>query len=275
MIEALSGFFGMIIRFIYQLVGNNYLVSILLFTIFTKLILFPLNLGQAKSTEELKKIAPEDQKIREKYKNNKEKQSEELMKLYGEHKINPIGGCLPMLIQFPIILAMLWIVRMPLTYITQTPAEEIKTYTQEVLNKEEVSAAEIKDNELIVAKEKGLINLNAGLNFNLGDVPSNVFSKNEAKKAHPVSLLIPILTFIFAVIQNKVMQKTSAMTDEQKEMQKSMNIMMPLLSTSIAYTMPIALGIYWLFGNILQIIQQYIIMWMMERKEKKLTLKEG
>lgn len=275
MIAAIASFFGMIIQFIYGIVNHNYLVSILLFTILTKLILFPLYLKQIKSTEEMAKIGPLDKKIREKYKNDKEKLNEELMKLYSEHKISPLGGCLPTLIQLPIILGMFYIVKQPLTYVINMPKDQIVTYTQEYLQKEEVSDKEIQANEILIAKDKNLIDLEVFKGFNLGDVPANVFSKDEAKKASPLSLSIPILSLVFSIISNKLMQKSSTMTDEQREMQKSMNLMMPLLSASIAYSMPLALGVYWLFGNILQIIQQLITNKIIKRDTEKLALNKG
>ncbi len=273
----IASFFGMIIRLIYRLVNSNYLVSILIFTFLTKLILFPLTLMQIKSTEKMQKIAPLDAKIRDKYKNDKQKQAEELSKLYTKNKINPMGGCLPLLIQIPIILAMFAIVRQPLTYIVQTPAEQIKTYAQEILNKEDVSENEIKSNEVVIAKEKDLIDMDVAFGINLGDIPANFNSKDENKKAHPISLVIPILNMIFSIIQIKITQKNSNMTDEQKEMQKSMNFTMPILSGIIAYTMPLALGIYWLFGNILQILQQFLISFITNKgnKEEVLTLNKG
>lgn len=276
-IAGIATFFGFIIRIIYRLVNSNYFLSIILFTLLTKIILFPLTLMQIKSTEKMQKIAPMDKKIREKYKNDKEKQTEELTKLYSENKINPAGGCLPLLIQIPIILGMFAIVRQPLTYITQTPAEEIKTYTQEVLQKEEVSENEIRSNELVVAKEKEIIDMDVAFGINMGDVPANVFSKDENKKAAPIALLIPILTVVFSFIQTKITQKNSTMSDEQKEMQKSMNFTMPLLSGFIAYSMPLALGIYWLFGNILQILQQLLISKFIKKgtQEETLALNKG
>lgn len=275
MIEAIASFFGMIIRFIYELVNNNYFVSIIIFTILTKLILFPLSLGQIKSTEEIKKIAPKEKQIKEKYKNDKNKQAEELTKLYAEHKINPLGGCLPLLLQLPIILGMFYIVRQPLTYITQTPTEQIQQYTQEVLGKETVTETDMNNNQLVVAKEKGLIDMQVFPGFNLGDVPANVFSKDPNKKASPLALLIPILTIVFSVVQNKIMMKSSSMSDEQKEMQKSMNLMMPIFSAFIAYTMPLALGVYWLLGNIWQIGQQMVITKIIQKDEEKLALGKG
>lgn len=275
MIAMIAGFFGIIIRFIYELVNENYLISILLFTIITKLILFPLSLGQIKSTEKLKKVAPKDKLIREKYKNDKQKQAEELTKLYGEHKINPLGGCLPLLIQIPIILAMFYIVKQPLTYIIQTPQEQIRIYTQEILNKETVTDQEVKQNELTVAKEKNLIDMEVFKGFNLGEIPSNVFTKDESKKVNPIVLIIPILTVVFSMIQTKLLSKNSAMSEEQLEMQKTMNFTMPLISGFIAFTMPLALGVYWLFGNVLQILQQLIINKIIKKDEGKIALDKG
>jgi len=279
MIDAIANFFGIIIRFIYEMVNNNYLISILIFTFLTKLILFPLTLMQIKSTEKLQEIGPKDKAIREKYKNDEKKQAEELSKLYSENKINPIGGCLPILIQLPIILGMFYIVKQPLTYIIQTPQEEIKTYTATYLNKEEseVTEAEMKTYEIQVAEKNNIIDMNVGLGINLGQTPSNVFSKDEDKKASPISLIIPILAVILAFLQTKITQKNSNtnMDESTAQMQKSTNLMMPLLSGIISYTMPLALGVYWLFGSLLQILQQILITYATNKHKKVLELDKG
>lgn len=275
MIAAIASFFGMIIRVIYNLVNNNYFLSIIIFTILTKLILFPLTLMQMKSMENMNKIGPEDQRIREKYKNDKNKQAEELTKLYAENKINPLSGCLPLLIQIPIIFAMFYIVKQPLTYIKQIPNDEIVNYTKQYLNKEEVSQKEVRAYELQIAKQYDLLDMKVTENFDLGEIPSNYFSKDQNNKAHAISLLVPILTIVISMFSTKLQQNTSTMTEEQIEMSKTNNLMMPLLSGFIAYTMPLALGIYWLFGNIISIIQQLIIKKIVKRKQERLTLKEG
>ncbi len=276
MIQAISSVLGYIIRFFYYILGNNYLLTILVFTLFTKIILFPLMWRQIKSMEKMNKLSGRQKEIQDKYKNDKNKQSEELMKLYQENKVNPMSSCLPLIIQIPIILAMFYIVRQPLTYIVQTPYEELKTYTQELLNKEDVSDKEIKASEITIAKNKNLIDMEVLPGINLGDTPSNVFSKDDNKKANPISLAIPILAVVFSFIQNKLSQKGSQISEEQAQMQKTTNLMMPLLSGFISYSMPLALGIYWLFGNILQIVQQLIINKIVKKdKEKILALAKG
>ena len=142
MINFISSLLGNIIRVIYNIVGSNYLVTLLIFTFLTKLILFPLMLKQLKSTATLQKIAPEDKKLREKYKDNPQKLNEEIMKLYADNKVNPMAGCLLPIIQIPIILAMFWVVKQPLTYIAQTDVAQIQEYTKQYLGKEEVTEQE-------------------------------------------------------------------------------------------------------------------------------------
>ena len=276
MIQAIASVLGYIIRFFYDLVGQNYFITILIFTLFTKVVLFPLAWIQIKSMEKMNKMSVKQKEIQDKYKNDKEKQTQELMNLYKENKVNPLSGCLPLIIQIPIIFAMFYIVKQPLTYIVQTPQEEIKTYTQQLLNKEDVNEKEMQANELLIAKEHNLINMQVIPGINLGDVPSNVFSKDENKKARPISLAIPILTFIVSFLLNKYSQKNTQQTPEQAEMQKTTNLMMPLMSAFFSYAMPLALGVYWLFGSMLQFVQQFIINKIVKKdKEKILALEKG
>ena len=235
-------------------------------------MLFPITYKQSKAMDEMSKVAPLEKEIREKYKGNKEKMSEELMKVYEKHKINPMGGCLPLLIQIPIIFAMFYIVKQPLTYIMQVPQEDLKTYTVEYLQKEEVTESEIKQYEIQIADKKGLIDMNF-LGINFGDVPSKAFSKDAEEKSSYLSLLVPILSLILSVLQTKHTQKNSNLTEEQIESQKTMNLMMPMLSAYISYIMPLALGIYWLLGNVLQILTQFIVNKMI--KNQKIMLEEG
>ena len=272
MIDFIAGILGELIRFIYNIVGQNYGLSIIIFTLLTKVLLFPITYKQSKAMDEMNKIAPLEKEIREKYKGNKEKMSEELMKVYEKHKINPMGGCLPLLIQIPIIFAMFYIVKQPLTYIIQLPVEQLQEYTQEYLGKEEVTENEIKSNEIQIANKYDLIDMNF-LGINFGDVPWNAFNKNAEEKVSYLTLIVPILSLVFSMLQTLQSQKNSNLTDEQKEQQKTMNLMMPLLSAYIACIMPLALGIYWLLGNILQMLTQWIVNMMLNNK--KVMLGEG
>ena len=273
MINFISSVLGSVIRVIYNLVGQNYLISLLIFTVLTKLLLFPLMLKQLKSTEGLQRIAPEDKKLREKYKDDPVKLNEEITKLYAENKISPMAGCLLPIIQIPIIIAMFYVVKQPLTYISQMDQATICSYAAQYLNVEEteMNFNTAKQYEINIAKEYDLMDLSINSKISLGDTPKDAFSKDESKKVSKWTLVIPVLSLIFAFVSNQVTMKKSQaqMSEDQAEMQKSMNIMMPILSAYIAYAWPIALGIYWLFGSILSIGQTFLMDKLMDKDETK------
>lgn len=107
---AVSDFVGSIIHWLYNLTVSigfpNYGLAIFFLTLFIKLLLFPLTRSSVKSMKVMQDMQPKMQQIQKKYKDNPQKQQEELMKLYKENGANPLSGCLPLLIQMPIILAL-------------------------------------------------------------------------------------------------------------------------------------------------------------------------
>ncbi|QSX07577.1 YidC/Oxa1 family membrane protein insertase [Alkalibacter rhizosphaerae] len=108
--------FGTILHTIYTIV-QDYGIAIVVFSIFAKLMLLPVTIKQNKSMQEMNRIQPELQAIQKKYANDKQKLNDETMKLYQKHNYNPMGGCLPMLIQFPIIIGLFGVMREPAKYV--------------------------------------------------------------------------------------------------------------------------------------------------------------
>ena len=90
---------------------GNFGVSIIIVTILIKIALLPLTLKQDKSMKEMKKIQPELEKLKEKYANDKQMLNIKTMELYKEHKVNPLGGCLPLLLQLPILFALFGVLK--------------------------------------------------------------------------------------------------------------------------------------------------------------------
>ncbi len=277
MINFISSVLGSVIRIIYNLVGQNYLISLLIFTVLTKLLLFPLMLKQLKSTEGIQRIAPEDKKLREKYKDDPVKLNQEITKLYADNKISPMAGCLLPIIQIPIIIAMFYVVKQPLTYIAQMDQATMNTYTAQYLNVEEDQVTDkiAKQYEINIAKEYNIMDLSITSKISLGDTPKDAFSKDETKRVSKWTLVIPVLSLLFSYLSNFISSwlnkknKTSTLTEDQAEMQKSMNVMMPILSAYISFAWPLALGVYWLFGSILGIGQQFLIDKLMAKERQK------
>jgi YidC/Oxa1 family membrane protein insertase len=94
-----------LLRWIYGYVGN-YGVAIIILTIIVRLVLFPLTYKGMKSMKRMQQLSPRMKKLQAKYKNNKEKLNKEMMALYRKNRVNPLGGCLPMLLQLPVFFAL-------------------------------------------------------------------------------------------------------------------------------------------------------------------------
>jgi len=121
LLDVISRPFGALLRIIFDFTGN-YGYSIILFTILTRILLLPINIKQTQSTKKMNELNPKMKEIQTKYKNNPEKMNQELMNLYKEHNYNPASGCLPALIQIPIIIALFGVLHNPTKFVF-TPEE--------------------------------------------------------------------------------------------------------------------------------------------------------
>ena len=113
---------GFIIEHIYQLVAN-YGLAIIIFTLIIKLILIPLNIRSQKAMKKQQKIQPVLQELQKKYANDQEKLQREMMKLYKENNISMAGGCLPMLIQMPVLIGLYQVIQKPISYLLGVNSE--------------------------------------------------------------------------------------------------------------------------------------------------------
>ncbi len=109
---------GLLLDLLYGFIGN-YGLSIIIFTVFVKLCLYPLYIKQTKSTAMMSEMQPKIKAIQNKYGNDQEMMNIKMQELYKEEKFNPMGGCLPMLIQMPIIMGLFALLRNPMRYITK------------------------------------------------------------------------------------------------------------------------------------------------------------
>jgi YidC/Oxa1 family membrane protein insertase len=123
MINAIADFFqsifspivailGEVLLFFHQDLGAPWWLAIAMLTIVLRTLLFPLTVKQVKSMRAMQDLRPEMEKIRAQYRDNRQKQQEELMKLYQERSINPLGGCLPILIQMPVFIGIFYVIRL-------------------------------------------------------------------------------------------------------------------------------------------------------------------
>ena len=108
--SIITDFLLRLLTFFYKL-SNNYGVAIIMLTLVFRIITLPLNIKQVRSTKVTNALMPEKKALEEKYKNDKEKLSKATLELYNRYKFNPLAGCLPLLIQFPIFIAMFRVIQ--------------------------------------------------------------------------------------------------------------------------------------------------------------------
>ncbi len=270
-IYAILGYpLGWIMFLCYHLV-NNYGLALILFTILTKLVLVPFAVKQQKSMVKMAAFRPKMEEIQRKYANNKEKLNEELLKLYEKENYNPMSGCLPVLIQFPILFGLIDVIYYPLKHILRLPADTINAATE--IAKQVLGEGGMNMHSV----EMSIINAvhqNAGAFSSLGADVVNKISNFDftffgmdlgvvPTMAVNVYLLIPILAGLSALGMSLISMKLSSATTGEDgaaaSMNKSMLLMMPLMSVFISFQVPAGVGVYWLLSNVFAAAQSYIL----------------
>ena len=136
--------FGWILKLAYMLV-KNYGVALFLFTVVINLIMLPSRIKQQKDSAKMARLKPKLDQLQKKYANNREKLSEAQMELYNQENVSPMGSCLPMIITYVILVAIIEVVYAPMTYISNLPSEKISAAQQTVVDYYKVSQAVSKD----------------------------------------------------------------------------------------------------------------------------------
>ena len=276
---------GYILKFFSNICGNSYILAILLFAILTELIMaLVFGIRQQKNSIKQARLRPKEAAIRKKYagrddKPTQQKMTQEIQELYQKEGYNPMGGCLPLLIQFPILIALYNIVIDPLKYICGLSQDAIAQVaniigmdtsrgTMAMLGPIEKMGYEAFQNVEGFTPEvfENMPNLTVFGILDLSVMPSECMNLEAIKTVSGwLVLLVPVLTFLSYFFSMKLTRKFSyqSMTDTQQSQMgcsnKMMDITMPLFSVFISFGVPAALGIYWIFKSLLGIVKQIIL----------------
>jgi YidC/Oxa1 family membrane protein insertase len=216
--------------------------AIILLTIVIRLLVYPLASAQIKSTKEMQAMSPKIAAVREKYKDDKKRQQEEMMKLYKEHNMNPAAGCLPILIQIPIFISLYNV----LTTIVAVSSVEALEKINSVLYSDQLRIAKLWDPTFFGVP--------------LSATPSGLWTTMPI-----VTILIPLLTAILQFILSKMMvpadqPKTPPKKDDfQAAFQTQSLYIFPLFIGFFSFTLPVGLSLYWNTFTIFGILQQYLL----------------
>lgn len=324
---------GILMDWIYSGISNitggrveSVVLSIVIITIIIYMCLLPLTIKQQKFSKLSQKMQPEMQAIQAKYKNKKDQASmmamqEETQLLYQKYGISPMGSCVQMLIQMPILFALYRVFYNIPAYLSgvkgsftglvdsiqQTSGyqdtlvslmEKYNVVTSSGLNASN-AASKLADasgdtlsNYIIdilyklpskgwdalmdgkffdgiqSAVEKthdALLHFNYFLGLNISDTPWYIIKSNFTDKPDKwllfviLALLIPVLSYLTQMINIKLMPQATNGNDQVANQMKMMNLMMPLMSLFICFTVPVGLGIYWICSALVRGIQQFFV----------------
>ena len=278
---------GWFMKLLTTITGGNYVLGLFIFAIVVEILMLPFGIKQQKNSIKQARMRPKEMAIRNKYKGRndqatQQKMAQEIQKMYQEEGFNPMGGCLPLLIQLPLILALYRIVIDPLRYVLGM-AQGVSTALTTYCN----TAKAAGGLGLNLGSNRGTIEMISQASDKLGGLKDFAFFSNSAEcfdKLNGVSIpnfnvfglnmgqvptftsilvLVPILTFVFYFFSMKLTRKFTyqpAMQDAQMGCSNNMmDIGMPLMSVYIAFIVPAAVGIYWIFKSVLTTLKQFIL----------------
>jgi YidC/Oxa1 family membrane protein insertase len=224
--QPLISVFEAVLKFFHNSMGVSWGWSIVLLTVVIRAVLIPLTLKQFHSMQRLQQLQPEMKAIQNKYKDDKQRQQQELMKFYKENQVNPLGSCLPLAAQLPVFISLFYMLRQDLR----------KNICPQVQIAHHVTGG----HTVPCGPHNG-----AGFLF-ISDLT------NTAKGA---TLIVLILLYIGTQLGSTLMMSTSTMERTQRQLM----LLLPLFFVIFIINFPAGLIVYWITTNAWTMLQQYIV----------------
>lgn len=280
--------FGFLFRILFDFVGN-YGLALVIFTLFFRLILLPSAVKQQKGMAKQYRLQPKLKRIREKYQDyapneRNQKIQMETNELYQQEGYSAMSaGCLPMLLQLPILWGLYGIIRMPLTHVLGIGEEAVLALTTAVKELSSVSARTAAYAEsMVISHLEELLAADPELmtkfpeaiakiqefdfrifGIDLGTIPSTETFRNwaEASTEAKLVLLIPILSGLTSLLTSVLSQVRQKKTNPDAQMQGMgcMMLSMPLMSLWFTFQFPAGMGMYWILSNVFAFFQTLIL----------------
>ena len=261
--------------------SQNYGIALILFALVIKLVLFPFNLKGKKSMIQMNLLSSKMQQLQKQYGKDRERYNLEIQKLYEKEKVNPMSGCLWSFIPIIFLMVLYGIIREPLTYLMNVPADMIDTvaeitgvansgtYPQIAMLKAIADPAMLEQVKAALGESAGagLFSMNVEfLGINLANIPQlNFWSAEGGLVWGNIGLfLLPLVSVGTSLLSMYVSMKTNQMNrggeqnDQMAKTNRTMMIFMPIMSLWIGFTVPAGLSIYWIAQYIFSIFQELI-----------------
>ena len=225
-----------------NLVGGSWGLAIVGLTVVIRAVLVPLTFRQLKAMQEMQRLAPQISALKEKYKEDKQRQQQELMKFYQEHKVNPLASCLPLLLQLPVFISLFYMLRSDLKkHICGT---QLVQHYDAVYHKTIASVAHLPASYV----EKTTCNQVAPHSAKF------LFLPDITNKATGVALIVLIVLYVGSQIASTVIATATADPTQRRLM-----LLLPIVFVVILYRYPAGLLVYWITTNLWTIGQQLVI----------------
>ncbi|MDD6268544.1 MAG: YidC/Oxa1 family membrane protein insertase [Oscillospiraceae bacterium] len=266
--------FGYVMRLIYSLV-QNYGVAIILFTIFSKLLLFPINYKTQKSSAKMQRLNPKLKALRQKYQKDPQKLQEAQMALYQEEGVNPGASCLPMFLQFFLLFGILAVVYKPLTHVLGYSGDVIDNVVNMVIDQFPDIAQKFKGGDLreelyvmeAFRQDPGLFNVAGFDNGEVGAFLDNFkflgidlgVTPNIKDVSNFGLWCIPFVSGILQLVMTIYSQVVNKKRNPDQPNMGCMNIMlygMPIFSIWFAFNVPAGVGFYWACSSLVSLLIQ-------------------
>ena len=269
MLDWLYAALGTMLYWFSELFGGYYVFGLLLYALIFKLLFLPFSIKQQKNQIKMAALAPKIELIKAKYRGRTDqptlqKQQQEIMELQQKEGYSPFSGCLPLLLQMPIIIFLYSVIRNPLSYICKLSSEAItkinEVYLVDLAKEGEIGLASKIDPSLFPEYSEQLRHLPDFKLFgiDLGDTPS--FTNLSLLVLIPV--IAAALTYLSMVLTRKWNGNNMAAAGQDAQFQASMKIMdlmMPLMTLWFAFNFSGMLGVYWIYQSALGIVQTYAL----------------
>jgi YidC/Oxa1 family membrane protein insertase len=235
--------FESIMVFIHNnLVGGSWGLAIIGLTVVIRAALVPLTFRQLKSMQEMQRLAPQIQALKEKYKEDKQRQQQEIMGFYRENKINPLASCLPLLLQLPVFISLFYMLRSDLKkHICGNSLVEHYNALHHTL----IASVAHVPNKFIE---------NTSCNTVAPHSAKFLFLPDITNKATGVALAVLIVLYVGSQVASTLVATATADPNQRRLM-----LLLPVVFVVILYRYPAGLLVYWITTNLWTIAQQYII----------------
>lgn len=231
-LQPLITVFEEVIKFFHNSIGASWGWSIILLTVAIRLVLVPLTVKQFHSMQKLQRLTPEIKRVQAKYKQDKQRQQQELMKLYQEHGVNPLSSCLPFVVQIPVLYSLFFMLRSSLRTDICPQAQP---------------GAHLVNGHWVIPAHATLhaCGANHGASF--------LFIPDVTAPATGIVLIVLIVLYVGTQLGSSLLMSSPTMDKRQRQMM----MLLPLVFVFIIIGLPAGVIVYWITTNALMVIQQY------------------